>query len=150
MVENMKADFARDLKDMNINIGEVSSATGTLKKKQLAIEEETQLLRNSQADAIVQTSDLKQELGELQTSCSTRRPKECRCGSSSLLRKLNSKLDRDIGKSDKVLMDFGRRWWFLAFLALFFSVFHLLILQVQICNFTSLFFGKAGNFRRLF
>ena len=75
-------EFARDLKDVNIKIGWVSFAIGPFKKKQFAIEEETQFLRNAQADAIVQIRDLKQELGELQKSGSTRL-EECRCGSSS-------------------------------------------------------------------
>ena len=33
----------------------------------------------------------------------------CRCGSSSLLRKLNSKMDREIGKGDRVLVDLGSK-----------------------------------------
>ena len=107
MVENMKADFARDLKDVNIRIGEVTFATGTLKKRQIATEEETQFLRNAQSDAAVQIHHLKKEVSELrQATCS---PEECRCGSSSLLRKLNSKLDRDIRKGNKVLVDFGSK-----------------------------------------
>jgi hypothetical protein len=106
MVENMKADFARDLKDVNIRIGEVTFATGTLKKRQLATEEDTRFLRNAQSDAFVQIHHLKKEVSELRQAT---RHEECRCGSSSLLRKLNSKLDRDIRKGDKVLVDFGSK-----------------------------------------
>jgi hypothetical protein len=106
MVENMKADFARDLKDVNIRIGEVTFATGTLKKRQLATDEETKFLREAQADSATQIFNLKKEVSELREATSRQ---HCRCGSSSLLRKLNAKMDRDIGKGDRILVDFGSK-----------------------------------------
>ena len=107
MVENMKADFCRNLKDVNIRIGEITYAIGSLKKRQGTAEEDTKFLREAQADTKVQIYNMKKQVGDLQKvvmACQER----CRCGSPSLLRKIDSKLDRDICKGDKVMVDLRR------------------------------------------
>lgn len=103
MVETMKTNFCRDLKDVNIKLGEVTFAIGTVKKRQLATEEETKSLRDAQTNAAVQIEELKNELRQVA------RKEVCRCGSASLLRKFDNKLDKDIRAGEKIFIDRGNR-----------------------------------------
>ena len=92
MVETMKAEFTKDLIDINRKMGEVSFAIGTVKKRQVANEEEIKSLRDAQADTAVQIYELKKELNQVAAA----RRGVCRCGSTSLLRKFDKNLDKDI------------------------------------------------------